>query len=878
MNRTNEKNSTVYTTLITSRQQDIITKKYKLDAKGNLCKAASAQTVTGEYDVCSIEGPEEFAELLSNLKSNNALIYGIPANNTTSGAIDSSNKDFIWPTGGGVLMLDFDFNIFPTVEGHDDLIDKISSVIPSISELNYVYSESSSSHIYHGDRDLTGLRGQRLYIFIKDATDIERAGKVIFDRLWLLGTGYYFISRSGSLLERSIIDQSVWQPSRIDFAGGVECIEPLRQLRNSPIVNCGDNLDTKTVLVDLTPHELVRLSERKKDAASVVAIEQEHMRKKYIDARVKELSRKNPSADTQDIRTSIDSALNHVLMGDYLVMMADGSEVKVRDIISNPGVYDKAITKDPLEPEYDSYKNVGRIYFNATSVVINSMAHGGRAFSLSSKTRMIEDVKGKELETAKAILAYMEEDLICFTMGGQLYRITDGKAARLDIDRLRNLIDTHYQLYITKQSKDGDVKLVVACRDLILKSIMAEDVAINPIDGVITAPVINHKGDITKPGYNKCSHLYYYPGKSNIQAPDEVSKEVAQEAFNTLMKPFAEFTCSEELDKTALQCAVLTTIMRPYFTKCPAIILDAPVYGTGKTFLAQCLGALGTGRNVSAISGIESENEMKNLIITKIMEDARVILLDNIMGKFNSVSLSSYLTSDEYEGRVSGSNIKFSSRTKMLILLTGNNMRLGGDMARRVIRITLDSKVEDLSTRVFSGNPLNYILGNRDELVQAGLAVIKGFIQSSLLKPGSMTSFESWDEMIRQPVLWLTGKDILDKYKQEQEDNSDKDDLRRFVTGGRLLMGGGEFVAKDFQRRIERVLALEPRRSNRKLIEAAKDVYDYLISIGCLRHGVLSTASIGRVLKNRINRRVDGMWISSEKGRCNLTRFKFNRA
>ena len=125
MNRTNEKNSTVYTTLITSRQQDIITKKYKLDAKGNLCKAASAQMVTGEYDVCSIEGPEEFAELLSNLKSNNALIYGIPANNTTSGAIDSSNKDFIWPTGGGVLVLDFDFNIFHTVEGHDDLIDKI---------------------------------------------------------------------------------------------------------------------------------------------------------------------------------------------------------------------------------------------------------------------------------------------------------------------------------------------------------------------------------------------------------------------------------------------------------------------------------------------------------------------------------------------------------------------------------------------------------------------------------------------------------------------------------------------------------------------------------------------------------------------------------
>lgn len=858
---------------ITSEQPKILSKTYKLDALGNLHKSTSAQLVVGTVERIEIADVDDFVNLLTDLDTSQALCYGVEKNNNQvilstkqhekirmDGTTTRTSDNFIWNKGGGILMLDFDYDKDRPVTGYDDLINKLSVVLPEIVDTSHVYWESSSSHIYHGDKDLTGLRGQRLYIFVKDATDIERAGKVIADRLWLVGMGHYVISRSGALLERTLVDASVWQPTRLDFAAGAECIEPLRQVRDYPIAHYGQILDTRMHLNDLGIDELKKLKNIKDKASASLGSDVEIVKQQYI----------NECAKTADKET-IEQALNMFLTGSFVVMLANDNKVSVRDIVANPGVYDKAITKDPLEPEYDNYKNVGRIYFNHGSVVINSMAHGGRVFKLSPKSVHIEDVRGQELATARTILSHMEQDRICCTMGGQLYKIADGVSTRLDIDRLRNWIDTHYQLYITRK----DIRVNVSCRDLILKSIIAEDARINPVDGVITAPVIDNKGRITQVGYDKDAGLYYYPGKSDIQVPEEVSKDMAQEAFQTLMAPFNEFACAEELDRTALQCAVLTSIMRPYFTKCPAIVLDAPVYGTGKTFLAQCLGALGTGQNVSVLSGFGSEKEMQKLIMTKMMEDSRVMLLDNIMGRFNSVSLVAYLTSDIYEGRILGSNEKFSSKAKMLVLLTGNNMTLGGDMARRVIRVTLDSKVEDLSARVFSGNPLNYILGNRADLVQAGLTVIRGYLQSGMVKKGSMESFEQWDEMIRQPVLWLTGKDILDKVRAEKEDNSDNAELGAFLSGLKLLMGDSSFTSKDLVQRLAQVSMFEiGNKKTIEVVDAGNDIYDYLRSLNCIKGGELSSLSVGMALKYRVNRIVNGSCLISEKGHGNVTKYR----
>ena len=94
---------------------------------------------------------------------------------------------------------------------------------------------SASSHICDAEtgEDLTGLRGQRIYLMVREAGDIPRAGAVLVDRFWAAGHGRIAVSAAGAALERCPVDGSVWQPERLDFAAGAVCGEGLVQRRGA---------------------------------------------------------------------------------------------------------------------------------------------------------------------------------------------------------------------------------------------------------------------------------------------------------------------------------------------------------------------------------------------------------------------------------------------------------------------------------------------------------------------------------------------------------------------------------------------------------------------------------------------------------------------
>ena len=78
---------------------------------------------------------------------------------------------------------------------------------------------------------------------VADASDIERAGQVLFDRLWLAGHGYFKVSSAGTLLSRTLVDGSVYQPSRLDFVAGAVCKPPLVQERATLLSEVPDWVD-----------------------------------------------------------------------------------------------------------------------------------------------------------------------------------------------------------------------------------------------------------------------------------------------------------------------------------------------------------------------------------------------------------------------------------------------------------------------------------------------------------------------------------------------------------------------------------------------------------------------------------------------------------
>ena len=89
---------------------------------------------------------------------------------------------------------------------------------------------------------------------------------------------------------------------------------------------------------------------------------------------------------------------------------------------------------------------------------------------------------------------------------------------------------------------------------------------------------------------------------------------------------------------------------------------------------------------------------------------------------------------------------------------SGNNMVFQGDMARRVVPIDLDPKIERSEERDnFRYSPLlPWILKERPRLVVAALTILKAYFAAGCpfqgVKP--LGSFEEWSRLVRQALIW----------------------------------------------------------------------------------------------------------------------------
>jgi len=61
-------------------------------------------------------------------------------------------------------------------------------------------------------------RGYHVYVGgIEDGSDINRYGKAFAKWCWFYGLGHIQVSKSGSMLERQLIDDAVFSPERLIF-------------------------------------------------------------------------------------------------------------------------------------------------------------------------------------------------------------------------------------------------------------------------------------------------------------------------------------------------------------------------------------------------------------------------------------------------------------------------------------------------------------------------------------------------------------------------------------------------------------------------------------------------------------------------------------
>lgn len=405
-------------TIVSSSKPSTLTKHISRGDGGQLNKVSSAHMTQGQATQADINSMAEFNSLLDSLQANQAVAYGVATVASaplvsekylagTPGAITRSDKHFKWPKGGGVMYLDYDPGV--SVLGRDALLGTLFSVLPAAASCGWLWRPSASGNVFDASTgtELAGLKGQHVYIAVKDAADIPRAGNVLFKRVWLAGHGRIELAQNGAQLVRGLIDSAVWQPSRLDFAAGAVCEPGLERRPPAGLAVEGGLLDTKQALPDLTMDEEKRYAELVHAAKGSTQQASADQRGAHINTVAQQ-----QGVSPDEVRARYDVAEEKgILANDFPIELAYGrGVVTVADILANPAEYHNAVCLDPLEPDYNNRHPVGKIYNDSKGAYLDSKAHGGRIFSLGSIAALIFQEQASDGDTFKDLMSDVRRD------------------------------------------------------------------------------------------------------------------------------------------------------------------------------------------------------------------------------------------------------------------------------------------------------------------------------------------------------------------------------------------------------------------------------------------------------------------------------------
>jgi hypothetical protein len=129
------------------------------------------------------------------------------------------------------------------------------------------------------------------------------------------------------------------------------------------------------------------------------------------------------------------------------------------------------------------------------------------------------------------------------------------------------------------------------------------------------------------------------------------------------------------------------------------------------------------------------------------------------------------LSNETVQARILGQSERVRLGTRVLMLATGNNIRVRGDMARRTVVCRLDAKMPNPDERKFNFDAVSEVRADRPTLVVDALTIVRAFIAAG--RPGNLSpfgSFEDWD-LVRGALVWLGLADPAETRAAVKDDN-----------------------------------------------------------------------------------------------------------
>ena len=395
------------------------------------------------------------------------------------------------------------------------------------------------------------------------------------------------------------------------------------------------------------------------------------------------------------------------------------------------------------------------------------------------------DNHAEVVERSVQFLADHADDI--YQRHGVLCTVHDTPTGKAIIDvkrgRLRHRLGQVIQWY--KLISNGDTVEQKRCNvPLDIVTMLHELQQFAPIrylEGLADSPVVTPSGEVSDvPGYDASTRILYDPQGVKFPAvASRPSESDARQAFNLLRDLLTDFPFASELERCAAVSGVMTAVLRQSMRTAPLYLYDGNTPGSGKSLLAKLAMAIATGSSSQPTATNATNEELAKQVTGLLSAGQRFLLLDNIghTQALGGPTLDALITSERWSQRLLGGNQVFSAPNTLMVMATGNNVRLAGDMLRRVVCCYLDPQTErpDQRERFTYPDILRHAVTMRPKLVHAVLTLMRAYLAAGRpAKQPTLGTFYDWSAWVREPVLWVGGHDVVETQNRLRDSGDER--------------------------------------------------------------------------------------------------------
>ena len=381
------------------------------------------------------------------------------------------------------------------------------------------------------------------------------------------------------------------------------------------------------------------------------------------------------------------------------------------------------------------------------------------------------------------------------------------------------------------------------------------------IAGVTTTPTLRPDGSVlTAPGYDEATRFYHVPD-ADLTMPllgnRPPSRADAQQALALLDGLLAGFPFVSATDRAVALSALITPVARAAMTVAPLHAIRASTAGTGKSFLADLVSMIATGRPCPVVAAGQTAEETEKRLVGLILGGFPLISIDNCNNELGGDVLCQVIERPLVRVRPLGRSEIVEVESRATLLATGNALRVRGDMTRRTLVCDLDANMERPETRSFPFDPVRRVLDDRGKYVAAALNVVRGYLHAG--RPGRlgpMASFAEWSDHVRSALVWLGHADPVGSMEAAREDDPELAELREIIGLWRDRLGiGTGLTARELADVASRRVQDDHGQWSAEM--QMPDLFDALIRVAGER-GIINTKRLGKWLLAHEGRIVDG--------------------